>query len=97
MNDNVKFDGNNLTPKDYSLTGTSAACAVTTGLTAAEWYHSDVPRKTMKALMKRRDGRAIRDTIIWITLHLIFALGGIYFWGTWIALMCWLAYGVIAG
>ena len=45
-----------LTPKDYSLTGTSAACAVTTGLTAAEWYHSDVPRKTMKALMKRRDG-----------------------------------------
>ena len=97
MNDNIKFDGNNLTPKDYSLTGTSAACAVTTGLTAAEWYHSDVPRKTMKALMKRRDGPAIRDTIIWITLHLIFALGGIYFWGTWIALMCWLAYGVIAG
>ena len=52
--------------RDYSLLGESGRRAVDTGLASAEWYHSDVPRKTMKELMKRTDGPAIRDTIIWL-------------------------------
>lgn len=83
--------------RDYSLTGASSRHAEEVGLAAAEWYHSDVPRKTMKALMKRRDGPALRDTAIWIALHIIFAAGGIYFWGSWIAVPFWLAYGVMYG
>lgn len=82
---------------DYSLTGPRAKHAVEAGLVAAEWYHSDVPRKTMKELMKRRDGPAIRDTAIWVALHALFAAGGIYFFGSWLALPFWLAYGVIYG
>ena len=83
--------------RDYSLTGASSRQAEEIGLAAAEWYHSDVPRKTMKAMMKRRDGPALRDTAIWIALHILFAAGGIYFWGSWIAVPFWLAYGVMYG
>lgn len=83
--------------RDYSLTGQSARHAVEAGLVAAQWYHSDVPRKVLKELMKRRDGPALRDTIIWILLHVGFAAGGIYFWGSWWAVPFWLGYGVIYG
>ena len=51
--------------RDYSLVGESTRRAVETGLASAEWYHTDVPRKTMKELMQRSDGPAIRDTILW--------------------------------
>lgn len=83
--------------RGYSLTGASGRRAQKIGLAAADWYHSDLPRKTMKALMKRRDGPALRDTAIWVALHILFAAGGIYFWGTWIAVPFWLAYGVVYG
>ena len=53
-----------MTKRDYSLLGDDARRAVDSGLAAAEWYHTDVPRKTMKALMTRSDQPAIRDTII---------------------------------
>jgi hypothetical protein len=50
--------------RDYSLTGPEADRAVALGLSQAEWYRSDVPRKEMKALMQRSDGPAIRDTAV---------------------------------
>ena len=37
--------------RDYSLLGPDGARAVETGLAAAEWYHTEVPRKVMKDLM----------------------------------------------
>ena len=83
--------------RDYSLTGPSSKHAIEIGLASAEWYHTEVSRKVMKELMQRRDGPAIRDTIIWALGHLLFASGGIYFWGTWWCLPCWAAYGVLYG
>ena len=53
-----------MTKRDYSLLGPEAAKAEAAGLAAAQWYHSDVPRREMKALMQREDQPAIRDTII---------------------------------
>ncbi len=94
MNASTGFDA---PPRDYSLTGPSAAHAIQTGLAAAEWYHSEVPRKEMKALMQRRDGPAMRDTALWVALHIAFAAGGIWFWGSWAAVPFWLAYGVLYG
>ncbi|ROU03691.1 fatty acid desaturase [Histidinibacterium lentulum] len=82
---------------DYSLTGDRAHEAVQAGLAAAEWYHSEVPRKTMKELMKRSDQPAIRDTLIWAALHVALAGAGILLWGSWWAVPFWLAYGVIYG
>jgi fatty acid desaturase len=84
-------------PRDYSLTGPSARHAVEAGLAAAEWYHTEVPRKVMKELMQRSDAPALRDTALWIALHVLFAAGGIYFWGSWVAVPFWLAYGVLYG
>jgi len=84
-------------PRDYSLTGPSSKHAIEIGLASAEWYHTEVPRKAIKDLMQRRDGPAMRDTIIWALGHVLFAWGGIYFWGTWACVPFWAAYGVLYG
>ena len=85
------------TRRDYSLIGRDSQLAVESGLAAAEWYHTDIPRKQMKELMKRSDGPAIRDTTIWLGSMVIFAGLGVYFWGTWLSLPFFLAYGVLYG
>ncbi|MCA3507782.1 MAG: fatty acid desaturase family protein [Rhodobacter sp.] len=83
--------------RDYSLVGPDSRRAVEIGLASAEWYHSDVPRAVMKDLMKRTDGPAIRDTILWFALLIGGAWGGIYFWGTWACVPFLLVYSVIYG
>ena len=84
-------------PRDYSLTGDESRQAIDMGLVSAEWYHSQVPRKLMKELMQRRDGPAMRDTILWITLLIFSALSSIAFWGSWGAVPFLLVYGVLYG
>ena len=72
-----------MTPRDYSLFGEDGRRAVETGLASAEWYHTDVPRREMKAMMQRTDGPAIRDTIIWLAALIVFAGLGIALWPSW--------------
>lgn len=81
--------------RDYSLLGPDAARAVESGLASAEWYHSDIPRAEMKALMKRTDQPAIRDTIILYGCMIVFASIGIALWPSWWSAPFWLAYGVL--
>ncbi|TIL35424.1 fatty acid desaturase family protein [Mesorhizobium sp.] len=83
--------------RDYSLLGRDAKRAVETGLAAAEWYHTDVPRKQMKELMQRSDGPAIRDTIIWLSALVLSGAGGPWFWGTWWCVPFFFVYGVLYG
>ncbi len=54
--------------QDYSLTGANSRLAVERGLAEADWYQSPVPRETLRKLLKRRDGPAIRDTVLWFAL-----------------------------
>ena len=61
--------------RDYDLLGPDGRRAVETGLAAAEWYHTEVPRKVMKDLMERSDQPAIRDTVILYGLMIVFASG----------------------
>ena len=84
-------------PRDYSVVGAETQKAIDTGLASAEWYHSEVPRKVMKELMQRRDGPAIRDTLIWLGLMLVSAIGGIYFWGSWACVPFFFVYGLLYG
>lgn len=91
------IDGPNAPKRDYSLVGESSRRAVETGLASAEWYHTDVARKTMKELMQRSDAPAIRDTIVWIALILGSAAGAITFWGTWWCVPFFAVYGVLYG
>jgi fatty acid desaturase len=83
--------------RDYSLLGPDAARAVESGLAAADWYHTDVPRREMKALMQREDGPAIRDTLILYGCMIAFAGLGIALWPSWWSAPFWLAYGVLYG
>ena len=83
--------------RDYSLLGPDGQRAVETGLAAAEWYHSEVPRKVMKDLMARSDGPALRDTVLYYGLMIFFAGCGIWLWPSWWGAPFWLAYGVLYG
>jgi fatty acid desaturase len=83
--------------RDYSLLGADGARAVDTGLAAAEWYHSEVPRKVIKELMQRSDGPAIRDSIILYGTMIALAAAGIVLWPSWWSVPFFLAYAVLYG
>jgi Na+-transporting NADH:ubiquinone oxidoreductase subunit F len=86
-----------LPPKhlDYSLTGENASRAIERGLAEADWYQCPVPRAELRKLLERRDGPAIRDTLIWFLL-----LGGSGYatwalWGSWWAAIPYMIYAAI--
>jgi fatty acid desaturase len=83
--------------RDYSLIGRDTERALEQGLVAAEWYHTEVPRKRMKQLMKRRDAPAIRDTALWFGLLVGFGVGGGLLWGNWWCVPFFVCYGVLYG
>ena len=65
-----------MTPaRDYSLVGKDSALAVESGLAEATWYASPVPKEKMRELLERRDGPAIRDTLLWFALLFVFGAG----------------------
>jgi fatty acid desaturase len=84
-------------PRDYSLTGPLNKRALETGLANAEWYRTPIPRARMKELMKRSDGPATRDTILWIGALIVTGGLGAYFWGSWLCVPFFLVYGVLYG
>ena len=83
--------------RDYGLIGRDSERAQAQGLVAAEWYHTEIPRKRIKALMRRRNGPAIRDTVIWLSLLAVTGLGGYVFWDSWACVPFFLCYGVLYG
>ena len=80
---------------DYSLTGIDSALAVEKGLANAEWYRSSIPKEKMRELLERRDGPAIRDTLLWFALLFFFAICGYALWGSWWAILPFTLYGLI--
>ena len=84
-------------PRDYSLIGPDAQRAVDAGLVTEHWYRTPIDRKEMKALMRRSDGPAIRDTAILFGLMVIFAGIAIALMPSSWSLPFWLAYGVLYG
>jgi fatty acid desaturase len=86
---------NKILQRDYSILGSERQKAIEKGLVSAEWYQCPVPRKRMKELMARRNGPALRDIILWVTL--LVATGYIAFltWGTWWAIPAFAIYGAI--
>ena len=80
---------------DYSLTGENASRAIELGLAEADWYQCPVPRATMRKLLERRDGPALRDTIIWFGLIIGFGYLTWTLWGTWWAVLPYVCYAVL--
>ena len=83
--------------RDYSLIGEESRRAVERGLSQAQWYRTDVPRKRMKELMGRRNGPAIRDTLLWFGLLILFGGLGVYLWFSAWSLLAFAVYGVLYG
>ena len=83
--------------RDYSLLGADGQLAVERGLAAAERYRSLVPRKRMKELMQRRNGPAIRDTVIWLGLLVALGVAGVVTWLSWWSVPIFATYGVLYG
>ena len=81
--------------RDYSIVGEESAAAVTKGLAGADWYRCPISRDQLKTLTKRKDGPAIRDTLIWFTS--LVASGGLAWeaWGTWWAVPAFFVYGTL--
>lgn len=82
---------------DYCLNEENSRQAVDRGLAAAKWYHTDIPRAELKALMDRRDGPAVRDTLIWFGLLILSGGIAVTLWPSWWSLPFWLIYGVLYG
>src|SRR4051794_6449322 len=55
----------------YRLVGGAGESALAAGLVNGAWYRCPVPRPVLKDLMKRADGRAIRDTLLWSALVIV--------------------------
>ena len=86
-----------LNARDYSLVGPEAEKAVAAGLASAKWYTPPIARAELKALMRRDDGPAIRDTLIWFAALIVSGGLGVWFWGSWAAAPFFLVYGVLYG
>lgn len=84
-------------PRDYSLVGNDSARAVELGLAEAQWYTCPVPREEMRKLLERRNGPAIRDTLIWFALLGLTGWAGWALWGSWWAVIPFALYGVLYG
>ncbi len=95
MGTNAKTAGSRLS--DYSLVGKDSALAVEKGLAEAKWYASPVPRQKMRELLERRDGPAIRDTLLWFFLLGVSGACGYLLWvgGSLWAILPFAVYGVL--
>jgi Na+-transporting NADH:ubiquinone oxidoreductase subunit F len=80
---------------DYSLVGECTTRAIERGLAEAEWYQSPVPRAILRKILERRDGPAVRDTLLWFMLLGLTGWGTALLWGTWWVIPVYLVYAVL--
>ncbi|MBX3749028.1 MAG: NADH:ubiquinone reductase (Na(+)-transporting) subunit F [Opitutaceae bacterium] len=80
---------------DYSLVGVNARRAVEMGLAEADWYQCPVSRETMRQLLERRNGPAIRDTLIWFGLIIGSGYATYVLWPSWWAALPYALYAVL--
>ena len=81
--------------KDYSLIGPDTQLAIERGLAEADWYQSPVPKAVMRDLLARRDGPALRDTILYFGLIAASGVATWALWGSWWAVAPMMVYGVL--
>ncbi|MCK5278768.1 MAG: hypothetical protein KAK04_09520, partial [Cyclobacteriaceae bacterium] len=83
------------TARDYSLLGAESKTSVANGLAEAAWYTSPVSRENMRELLKRRNGPAIRDTLIWLSLIVGSGYSFFILWGSWWAIIPYFIYATL--
>jgi len=86
----------NAAKRKYSLIGENTILALQRGLAEAAWYTSPVPKDQMRELLERRDGPALRDTILWFAILICSGVCAYALWkaGSWWAVVPFMIYGV---
>jgi MocE subfamily Rieske [2Fe-2S] domain protein len=79
----------------YILNETNSDLAIEQGLAEADWYTCPLPKAELRKLLERRDGPALRDTVLWFALLGIAGYAGYLCWGSWWAIIPFLCYGVL--
>ena len=82
---------------DYSLTGKNFNRAIELGLAEADWYQSPVPRATLRKLLERKNGPAIRDTLLLVTVLAATGFATAFWWGNWWAVIPYFIYATFYG
>ena len=85
------------TGRDYSLVGPERARSIARGLADAQWYTSPVPRDQMRAFMVRRNGPAVRDTLLWFALLAGSGYVAHRTFGTWWMIPAFFVYATLYG
>jgi fatty acid desaturase len=83
--------------RDYSIIGPERERAIARGLASAEWYRTPVPRATMRELVARTNGRAARDTLLWLGLLIASGVVVHLTWWTWWTIPALIVYGTLYG
>ncbi len=79
----------------YVLSKENSERALAKGLAEAAWYRTPVPKAEIRRLLERRDGPAIRDTLLWFTLIFAAAYWAWSWWGKWSAILPFAIYGAL--
>ena len=81
---------------DYSLVGKDTALAIEKGLAEADLVClARAEGRKCASSCERRDGPAIRDTLLWFALIIGSGVCGFMLWGTWWAILPFMVYGVL--
>jgi Na+-transporting NADH:ubiquinone oxidoreductase subunit F len=79
----------------YILSRENSERALAKGLAEATWYRTPVPKAKIRQLLERRDGPAIRDTLLWFTLIFFAGYCAYRWWGKWWAILPFAIYGAL--
>lgn len=85
----------NMNKLDYSLVGDAAKLAEASGLANPRWFRPKVDAADIRRLSQKNDRKALRDTVLWLGLMIVFAAAGIALWPSWWSAPFWMAYGVL--
>src|SRR5579875_638827 len=61
----------------------------------AVWYACPIERRTLRDLIRRSDGPALRFFALWLMLLLAAGVAAFFSWGHWWALPAFFVYGVL--
>lgn len=81
----------------YALTGPNNAAAVDAGLADAEWWQPHIDAAVLRDLQERSNGRATRDTVLWLALTVGFGVLAYLSMWSWWSIPAFLAYGGLYG
>ncbi len=88
------------TKRDYRLTGVDEGVVPLDDERIEDrveetWWHPNISRAELKALMQRSDAPALMHFGLWIALLIVSGYAAVLSWGTWWAIPAFLIYGTI--